>query len=152
MVLRLEIGIRQLDSQSTINHREFISKSTSLINEVKDHKNELQETIQDKENKSQQLISETHTAYETGYLVLQYTIKGLRRSLIAKESVDEILCLTTGIYETLFNLDMSTNKEVSAQMATQFNTTFQKLHQLKAWFEEKMEPASSKGEVIQIRE
>lgn len=70
------------------------------------------------ENNSQQLINETHTAYEMDYSVLQDTIKGLRRSVSAKKSVDEILQLTTGIYQTLFNPNIPTSKEVSAQMVT----------------------------------
>ena len=128
------MGIRQLDNQITLDHCEFIKKATDLINEVKFLKTELQKAIQEKENKSQKLISETHMAYETGYFVLHDTIKGLRRLLTANESVDEILHLTKGIYQTLFNPDMSNSKEVSAQMATQFNTTLQKLGELKTWF------------------
>lgn len=37
-------------------------------------------------------------------------------------------------------------------MAIQFNTTFQKLDDLKDWFEEQMDPASSEGGVIQNME
>lgn len=40
---------------------------------------------------------------------------------------------------------MPTNKELSAQMATQFNATFNNVDDLKQWFEEKMDPPSLKG-------
>ena len=124
MLLCIEMGIIQLENQRTSDHLEFISKATNLIDEVKALKIELQKTLQDQENKSKQLIDETHTAYETGYSVLQGTFRGLRRSLKKKESVGEIFRLNKGIYKTLFNPEMLTNKEVIFQMATQFKTTF----------------------------
>lgn len=65
---------------------------------------ELEQTLHAQEIKSKKLIDETHIAYESGFSVLQDTIKGLRRSLTEKESVAEILHLTKGIYHTLFNL------------------------------------------------
>ena len=90
------------------------------------------------------LIKETHTAYESRYSVLQGTIKGLRRSLVETQSVDEIPCLTKDIYQQLFNPLIPTNQVVCAQMQTQFNSTFQKIDDLKRWFEEQADPASLK--------
>ena len=110
--------MRQLDNQRMTDHKEFLTKAEALIKEVRELKTELQQTIQTQEGKTNQLIKETHTAYESGYSVLQETIKGLRRSLTTKQSVDEILRLTKEIYQQLFNPEISTNQMVCAQMKT----------------------------------
>lgn len=118
------MGIRQLENQRTADHQKFIKKATYLINKVKDLQNELQKSMKEQETKSQQLISTTHIAYKTGYLVLHDTNKWLRWSLTTKQNVDEILHLTKGIFQTLFNHDIPYTNEMSAHMATQLNTTF----------------------------
>lgn len=88
------MGIRQLDNPRTLDQKEFISKSTELIEDVMALNNKLQQTLQAQECQLKQLIDETHTAYESRYLVLQETIKGLHQSLTAKASANEILSLT----------------------------------------------------------
>lgn len=130
-LLCIEMGILQVDNQRTSNHKEFISKAKDLIEEVKELRTELQQTLQAQESKSKQLIDENYTAYESWFSVLQDTIKSLRRSLTAKESVDEILHLTKEIYQTLFNREIPINKVVCDQMATQFNIPFKNLDELK---------------------
>lgn len=112
---------------------------------MKELKTELQQTLQTQKGKSNQLIEETHTAYELGFSFLQETIKGFRSSLSAKSSVDEILYLIKEIYQTISIPEIPSNKVVCAQIQKQFNITFQKLDDLKHWFEEQMDPASSKG-------
>lgn len=68
----------------------------------------------------------------------QETIKGLRCSLTARKTVDEILHLTKEVYQQLFNPKIPTNQTVYTHMETQFNATFQKIDDLKRWFEEQM--------------
>lgn len=116
--LHIKMGIRQLDNQRTLDHKEFISMAKELIKDVQELKTELQHTLQTQEGKSKQIIEETHIAYESGFVVLQETAKGLRQSLTAKKSVDEILSLKKEIYQQLFNPEISTNQMVCAQMKT----------------------------------
>lgn len=102
-------------------------------------------SLQAQESKSKKLIEDTHVVYESGYAVLQDAIKGLRRSLIGNQSVDEIIRLTKEIYQLLFDSNIPNNQHVCDQMKNQFNEMFQKIHRMKQWFEEQMEPTSSKG-------
>ena len=76
--LHIKMGIRQLDNQRTLDHKEFISMAKELIKDVQELKTELQHTLQTQEGKSKQIIEETHIAYESGFVVLQETIKGQR--------------------------------------------------------------------------
>lgn len=68
-------------------------------------------------------------------MVLQETIKELRRSLTARLSVDKLLRLTNEIFQQLFNPEIPSNKVVYTKMEKQFNATFQKLDGLKLCFE-----------------
>lgn len=102
MILRGEMGIRELENQRTANHKDFMSKSEDFIKEVKKLKEDLQEMLQTQKSKSKNLIDEIHTAYESGFVVLQDMIKGLRRSLTVNQRFDEILRLTKVIYQLLF--------------------------------------------------
>ena len=93
VVLQVEMGIKDLDNRRTTDHKEYMSKVEDLIKEVTQLKTDLQKTLQTQARNSKHLINETLTIYESGFAVLQETIKGLRRSLTAKKTVIEILCL-----------------------------------------------------------
>lgn len=145
MILRVEMVIRDLDNRRIAGHKDIMCKVEASIKEVTKLKDVLQKTLQTQETNSRKLIEETHTAYEVGYVVLQNTIKGLRRSLTTNQSVDEILRLTKEIYQLLFMSKTPNNQDVCDLMKNQFNDMFEKIEGLMQCFEEQLEPASLKG-------
>ena len=110
IVLQVEMGIRDLHNRRTVNHKEFMLKVEDFIKEVLQLKIELQQTMKPQVRNSKHLVDETHATYETGFAILQETIKGLRRSLTAKVIVDEILHLTKEIHQNLFSNAIPNNQ------------------------------------------
>ena len=92
--LKVEIGIRALDNNRTVDHKEFLVTDECLIQEVSAIKTELQSTIMDQAVQSKKLVEETHNAYESTIAVLQSTINNLRRSMSASSHGQDILNLT----------------------------------------------------------
>lgn len=90
------------------------------------------------------LVDETHKAYEAGYIELQHMIQGLRRSVSVKETIKEILCIYKDIYDYIKNPNMMKTNDVCRKMQISFLKVCRKLDELKAMFEEKSKPSSSK--------
>lgn len=91
-------------------------------------------------------IDETHKAYEARYTELQHTIRGLRRSVSTRETIDEICYIFKKVYEYIKNPNLMTTNDVSGQIMINFSKTFKKLEESKAMFEEKSNPSFLKGE------
>lgn len=139
MIIRVKMGIRQLDNRRTVDHKEFISTAEKLILEITTLKNDFNQSLEKQASHSKQLVEETYTVYESGLAVLQNKINGLRCSLTAHASVDEILRLTKEIYQLYFKKEIHNNLQVCDQINYKFNETFQRIDGLKQWFEEQQE-------------
>lgn len=107
--LKVEMGIWALDNNRTADHKKFLSIAKTLIQEVTSIKEEIKSTLDRQAAHSQNLVQETHNAYESALAVLQTTINGLRCSLTANSSIEEILRLTKEIYNLLFNTKVPSN-------------------------------------------
>lgn len=80
-------------------------------------KDQLIKMTNEKEAKSKFFIDETLKAYEVGYIELQDINRGLRRSVSARKSIDEILTISKYINDYLKHPQMSTNKDLIGQIS-----------------------------------
>lgn len=94
--LKVEMGIRSLDTNRRVDHQDFMAAAERLITEVTAIKQGLQTAIADQAAQSQKAIEETHTAYESTISVLHATIARMQKSLTSNFHGPEILQLTKG--------------------------------------------------------
>lgn len=121
------MGIRALDNSRTADRMEFMAPADNLIKEVTAWKDSFKTSLEKQATHSNELVKETHNAYESTIVVLQSTINGLRQSLTTNSSVDKILRLTKEIYTLVFNTKIPNNVQVSNLIKYQFNETFSKI-------------------------
>lgn len=75
----------------------------------------------DQEEKTKYLINETHNAYEVGYFELQSIIRGLRRVVTSRETVDAIQVVTKDIRYYIKNPNLLTTNDLILQMLNRFH-------------------------------
>ncbi|KAL7615165.1 hypothetical protein Lser_V15G05831 [Lactuca serriola] len=142
--LKVEMGIRSLDNNRQVDHKEFMAAAERLISEVSAIKDNLQAAIADQSTLSQKLIVETHTTYESTISILHATINKLQRFLSSNFHGPEILQLTKEIHRLLFNTSIPDNQQLAEVLKAHFQEVCAKVDGLKQWLEESLGLNSSR--------
>lgn len=95
--------------------------------------------------KTKFLLDETHNVYEVGYSKFQSTFRGLHSVVTIRETLDEINQLTKDIKSHIINKSQMTTYDLSLLILSRFYRNYQLHEEVKALFEEKGLPSSSKG-------
>lgn len=103
ILLRIKMGIRDLDNRRTADHSQFLSTAEKLISQVVSLKEEIKSSLEAQAAHSQKLVDETQNAYESALAVLQSIINNLRCVISHQPHINQILKLTKEIHTLLFN-------------------------------------------------